>query len=160
MAAALPTRHSQRVAGARVEGDDMGLEENKAIVQRFLDEVVGRGDMDAAADLCAPDAVNHAAAPDRQHGVENIKAVLEFSRRAQPDQQWVEQHVVAEGDLVVVYGRRDGTWQAPSFRGFDTPSGTRVSVELAHMFRIRDGKIVEHWAVRDDLGMMQQLGAI
>jgi predicted ester cyclase len=138
----------------------LGIEENKAVVQRFLDEVVGRGDMAAAAELCAPDAVNHAAAPGRQQGVENIVAVLEFSRRAQPDQRWVEQTVVAEGDLVVVYGRRESTWQASSFRGVDTPSGKRVSVELAHMFRVRDGKIAEHWAVRDDLGMMQQLGVI
>jgi predicted ester cyclase len=138
----------------------MGLDENKAVVRRFLDEVVGRGDMDQAAELCADDAVNHAAAPDRQRGVENITAVLEFSRRAQPDQQWVEQTFVAEGDLVVVYGRRDGTWQASSFRGVETPSGKRVSVELAHMFRLRGGKIAEHWAVRDDLGMLQQLGVV
>jgi predicted ester cyclase len=33
-------------------------------------------------------------------------------------------------------------------------------VELAHMFRVTDGKISEHWAVRDDLGMMQQLGVL
>jgi predicted ester cyclase len=136
----------------------MGVEENKAIVRRFFDEVVGRGEFTVASDLCTADALNHAAAPDRQVGIENMKAVIEFSRRAQPDQHWVEQHIVAEDDLVVVYGRREGTWQAPSFRGVDTPSGLRVSVELAHMFRLRDGKIAEHWAVRDDLGMMQQLG--
>jgi predicted ester cyclase len=138
----------------------MGVEQNKAIVLRFLDEVVGGGDFDVAAELCTADALNHAAAPGRQQGIENLKAVIGFSRRAQPDQRWVEQHVVAEGDLVVVYGRRDGTWQAPSFRGIDTPSSGSVSVELAHMFRLRDGKIAEHWAVRDDLGMMQQLGVI
>jgi predicted ester cyclase len=104
--------------------------------------------------------VNHAAAPERQHGVDNIKAVLGFSLAAQPDQRWVEQHLVADGDLVVVYGRREGTWQAPGFRGVPTPSSGKVSVELAHMFRLRDAKIVEHWAVRDDLGMLQQLGAL
>jgi len=118
----------------------MGVDENKAIVQRFLDEVVGRGDMGAAAALCAPDVINHAAAPDRQQGAENIKTVLEFSRRAQPDQRWVERHFVAEADLVVVYGRRDGTWLASSFRGVNTPVGQGVSIELAHMFRLRDGK--------------------
>jgi predicted ester cyclase len=100
----------------------VGIEENKGIVRRFLDEVVGRGDMDVVNELCTADAVNHAAAPDRQQGIESIRAVIEFSRRAQPDQRWVEQHVVAEGDLVVVYGRRDGTWEASSFRGIDTPS--------------------------------------
>ncbi len=77
----------------------MGIEENKGIVRRFLDEVVSRGDMDVVNELCTTDAVNHAAAPDRQQGIENIRAVIEFSRRAQPDQRWVEQHVVAEGDL-------------------------------------------------------------
>lgn len=33
-------------------------------------------------------------------------------------------------------------------------------MELVHIFRVREGKIVEHWAVRDDLGLMKQLGAI
>lgn len=120
----------------------MGVDENKAVVRRFLDEVVGRGDTSAADELCTADVVNHAAAPDRQHGIENIKAVVTFSRNAQPDQQWVEH----DGDLVVAYGRREGTWQAPSFPGIDTPSSGRVSVELAHMFRLHDGKIAEHWA--------------
>jgi predicted SnoaL-like aldol condensation-catalyzing enzyme len=86
----------------------VGIEENKKIALRFLDEVAGRGNMDVVSELCTTDAVNHAAAPDRQHGIESIRAVVEFSRRAQPDQQWIEQHAVADGDLVVVYGRRDG----------------------------------------------------
>lgn len=138
----------------------MGVDENKAIVQRFLDEVVGQGNAGAADELCTVDMVNHAAAPDRQRGIENVKAVVAFSLGAQPDQRWVERHILGDGDLVVVYGRREGTWQAPSFRGVDTPSSGHVSVELAHMFRLRDGKIAEHWAVRDDLGMMQQLGVL
>jgi predicted ester cyclase len=138
----------------------MGVEENKAIVRRFLDEVVGGGDFDVLSELCTADAINHAAAPERQHGMENIRTVIEFTRRAQPDRRWVEQHTVAEGDLVVVYGRRDGTWSGSSLRGIETPSSGPVSVELAHMFRLRDGKIAEHWAVRDELGMMQQLGVI
>ncbi|HEV2758596.1 MAG TPA: ester cyclase [Acidimicrobiales bacterium] len=138
----------------------MGVEENKAVVERFFDELVGRGQVDLVDQVCDAAIVNHAAAPDRQRGIENLKAVLAFSLTAQPDQRWVERYVLADGDLVVAYGRRDGTWQAPSFRGIDTPSSGPVSVELAHMFRVRDSKIVEHWAVRDDLGMMQQLGVI
>lgn len=138
----------------------MDIERNKAAVLRLLDEVVGEGRMDLLDEICAADVVNHAAAPDRQHGIENLKEILEFTRRAQPDQRWSERHLVAEGDLVVAYGRREATWQAPSFRGLDTPQDVAITVELAHMWRLDDGKIVEHWAVRDDLGMMQQLGAI
>jgi predicted ester cyclase len=137
----------------------VAVEDNKEVVRRFFDEVVGSGDMTHAAELCTTDVINHAAAPGRRHGIENIARVVEFSRKAQPDQRWVEQHIVGDGDLVV-YGRREGTWQATSFRGIDTPSNIPVSVELAHMFRLHEGKIAEHWAVRDDLGMMQQLGVL
>jgi ketosteroid isomerase-like protein len=135
------------------------VEQNKAVVRRFLDEVGGRGAFDVASELCTEDCVNHAAVPLRQRGIQNIKAVVEFSRSAQPDQRWVERQIIGDGDLVVVHGRREGTWQADSFRGTDTPVNRPVSVELAHMFRLRDGKIAEQWTVRDDLGM-QQLGVI
>jgi len=60
----------------------MDIEQNKAVVRRFLDEVVGRGDVDIASELCTEDCVNHAAAPDRQRGIEDIKAVVEFTRSA------------------------------------------------------------------------------
>ncbi|MBA3430183.1 MAG: ester cyclase, partial [Actinobacteria bacterium] len=71
----------------------MDNEHNKAVVRRLFDEVVGRGNMELVAELCAADVINHAAAPNRQHGVENYRAVLESSRKAQPDQSWVEQRV-------------------------------------------------------------------
>jgi predicted ester cyclase len=40
------------------------------------------------------------------------------------------------------------------------PTGKRFSVEHVHWHRLADGKLVERWGVRDDLGMMQQLGVI
>lgn len=75
----------------------MDVEHNKKVVRRLLDEVVGRGDMELIPELCTAEVVNHAAAPGRQHGTENLRAVLEFSRTAQPDQSWVEQHIVGNG---------------------------------------------------------------
>ncbi len=68
--------------------------------------------------------------------------------------------LIAEGDLVVIHGIREATWQADAFRGLPTQKGRSVSVELVHIFRIHDGKIVEHWAVRDDLALMKQLSVI
>jgi predicted ester cyclase len=129
---------------------------NKEIVRRFF-EVGVLGEPDLFDDIVAPDFVNHAA-PQRQ-GLAGLKEVIAFSRNAQPDQRWTEQHVVAEGELVVVYGVREGTWSATEFRGIKTPAG-QVAVELAHMFRVVEGKITEHWAVRDDLGMIRQLGVL
>ena len=79
---------------------------------------------------------------------------------AQTDRRWTEQHYVAEGELVVVYGVREGTWRASAFRRGRHTEQRRCALELAHMFRVRDGLICEHWAVRDDLAMLQQLGAL
>jgi predicted ester cyclase len=135
------------------------LETNKKVVLRFLQEVFVDGNVALVDELFAPDVVNHAAAGNNR-GIEAIKRVVGFSRAAQPDQHWTWKAVVAEGDLVVVYGVREATWQAEKFRGLATPPGKHVAVELAHMFRVQDGRIAEHWAVRDDLGMMQQLGAV
>ena len=46
------------------------------------------------------------------------------------------------------------------FRGVATPDSKHFSVEHIHVYRISDRHIAEHWVVRDDLGMMQQIGAI
>lgn len=136
----------------------MGIEENKALVRRFMDAAAS-GEVEVFDEICAPDFANHAA-PHRRQDLQGLKDVIGFSRNTQPDQTWSQQHLIAEGDLVVLYGVRDGTWHASEFRGIPTPTGRRVSVELAHMFRVVDGRLTEHWAVRDDLGMMQQLGAL
>ena len=133
---------------------------NKAVVMRFLDEAVVAGNAAVIDEVCHPDVVNHAAAGPNKHGVDGIKKIVGFSKRAQPDQKWTWKAVLADGDLVVVYGVRETTWQGEQFRGLATPKGKHVAVELAHMFRLEDGKIVEHWAVRDDLGLMQQLGVV
>jgi predicted ester cyclase len=138
----------------------MSLEENKAIVRRFIYEGVIGGNLDIIDELCSPDLVNHAAVPEARHGVEGVKRVVRASRAAQPDQQWTKELMIAEGDLVVIHGIREATWQAESFRGIATPQGKRIAVELVHIFRLKQGKIVEHWAVRDDLGLMKQLGVI
>lgn len=138
----------------------MTAEENKAIVRRWFEEVIDQGRVEVVDEIVTPDSVNHAAAPGRPQGIEGAKQVVGFTKRTQPDQQWTSQRIIAEGDYVVVHGVREGTWQADSFRGVATPTGKRVAVELVHIFRLEDGKIAEHWAVRDDLGMMQQLGAL
>jgi predicted ester cyclase len=138
----------------------MSLEQNKAIVRRFIHEGVIGGNLAVIDELASPDCVNHSAVPEARHGTEGVKRVVAGSRAAMPDQRWTQEMMVAEGDLVVIHGVREATWQAESFRGIATPQGKRIAVELVHVFRIREGKIVEHWAVRDDLGLMKQLGVV
>lgn len=138
----------------------MSLEENKAVVRRFIHEGVVGGDLAVIDELCSPECINHSAVPEARLGTAGAKRVVAFSRAAMPDQRWTQEMLVAEGDLVVMHGIREATWQADAFRGLPTPKGKAVAVELVHIFRVRDGKIVEHWAVRDDLGLMKQLGVV
>jgi predicted ester cyclase len=71
----------------------------------------------------------------------------------------VEYFIVAENDLVVQFGLREHDWPGGPFRGFNAPAGTYVR-DTAFAYRLAAGRIAERWAIRDDLAMMLQLGAI
>jgi predicted ester cyclase len=80
--------------------------------------------------------------------------------RAGPDSQWTVSDLLADGDRVAARTTWSGTYQAPGFRGVTVPGPARFAVEHVHIYRISDGKMIEHWVVRDDLTMLRQLGAI
>jgi predicted ester cyclase len=66
--------------------------------------------------------------------------------------------MIAEGDMVACRVRASGTMQGEMF-GI-APTGKSFSAEHVHRHRVVDGKLVERWAVRDDLGTLIQLGII
>ncbi len=73
------------------------------------------------------------------------------------EQRWDIHDVVAEGDTVVVRCTHSGVHTG---HYFDLPpSGRRFFYKQMHMIRMRDGKAVEHWAVRDDASLIRQLTA-
>jgi|SRR5215217_954827 len=135
----------------------MTVEQNRELIRQF-DEAVATGDVDALEELCTQDMVNHALAADRPKGLEGTR---EFVRTGMPQFQadgWTESVLVAEGDHVVQFGVRAGTWRGGPFLGFDVDPGL-YSRDVAFCYRIQDGKIAERWAMRDDLTMLRQLGA-
>lgn len=134
-------------------------ERNRRIVERFIDGVL-EGRLDVIDELCDSDLINHAAAPQARDGIDGFKRVISFSRAAMPDQRWTDRVVIADDEYVVVRAVRESTWTAESFRGIPTPQGAKTSVEMVHIWRLANGKIVEHWAVRDDLGLMIQVGVV
>lgn len=75
-----------------------------------------------------------------------------------PDHRFGVEDAVADGDTVAVRGSCSGTHEG-EFLGIP-PTGERFAVQQVHWFRVADGKVAEHRAVRDDLGMVRQLGAI
>jgi len=68
------------------------------------------------------------------------------------------EELVAEGDIVAGRLTMSGTHEGPLMGTL--PTGRSVRTNHMHFVRFRDGKAVEHWGVRDDLGMMRQLGLI
>jgi len=103
--------------------------------------------------------VNHALAAGRPQGLEGTREFLRNARRETHGGRWISSVVVAEGDMVVQFGVRELHWPGGSFMGFEVPAGTATR-DVAFAYRLVDGRIAERWAIRDDLSMLRQLGAM
>jgi predicted ester cyclase len=133
-------------------------EENKSVVQKFYDQWnSGAIDFERLVDK---NVKNHQPDRDPETGRDRFRQAIDGVMGAVPDSKWTTLRLLAEGDMVVCHNTWSGSYGATMFRGIATPKGRRFSVEHIHVYRLSDGRIAEHWVVRDDLGMMQQIGAI
>jgi steroid delta-isomerase-like uncharacterized protein len=145
--------------GHRKEGKRMSAEESKATMRRYFLDAFEQGNIDLLDELLAPDYVNHTpATPDLPTGPEGVKGVVTMFRSAMPDLRVLIEDMIAEGDKVATRYTLEGTHEGELFGV--PPTGQRLSIESITVERVSDGKIREHWRVTDELGMMQQLGAI
>ena len=136
----------------------MNTADNKSVVERF-DALLGRDELDDLDDLCWPDMVNHSLAPSRPTGLAGTREFLREASSTFGTDGWHELVVVADGDYVVQFGARGGHWSGESFLGHKTAAGDYLR-DFACMYRVTGGRIAERWAVRDDLTMLRQLGAL
>src|SRR5919206_3569999 len=139
------------------EGANTVPGENKAIMRRLYEEIFNEGKLELADELVAPEMVNHTA-PGAPRGPVPVKGLVAMLRRAFPDHHIAIEDMVAEGDKVVMLNTYSGTHEG-EFMGI-APTGKRFVQRQVHVMRFADGKAVEHWGLRDDLGQMQQLGVI
>lgn len=134
---------------------------NKAVIERMLVSIADKG-FAAQADFFAPETINHGV-PVTRH---EIRVVLEDIAGTFPDALILPLHMVAEGDWVTLSCQLIGTHRGTGKHAFVhdgllagmPPTGRKIRVHHIHMFRLADELIVEHTAVRDDIGMMRQLG--
>ena len=133
-------------------------EANKATVQHLYEQLFNQGNLSVADEVIAPDFINHAAPPGSNRGPESMRQLITMLSTAFPDMHYTVEELVAEGDTVVTRVTMSGTHRGP-FQGMP-PTGRSVRQAQMHFIRFRDGKAVEHRAVRDDLGVMRQLGVI
>jgi len=142
----------------------MPLEDNKRLIHRLMNEGHNRQDAQAAAAFYADNAMNHR----RTVGRAGMQAVFETLYRVFPDFHYRILESTAEDDRVVCKVEMTGTHRGEpllreAFSGMlngVAPTGKSVKVLQFHSFCVREGLIAEHAAVRDDMGMVQQLGLV
>jgi predicted ester cyclase len=134
---------------------------NRAIFQQMQEATTTRG-ITAQADFFAERAFNHGMPVTR----DDVRAVLQDIADTFGDVRLDPLDVVADGDWVVVRSTFSGTHTGVGRHPYVhhgllagvAPTGRRMEVQHIHMFRFENGEIVEHWATRDDVEMMLQLG--
>ena len=135
----------------------MSVEENKAVVSRFVEEFWSQGNTAAADELMAADATIFL--PGRgQVSKESFKAFAMTLRDAFPDWYSTQEELIAEDDRVAERWTGRGTHQG-EFLGVP-PTGRQVAVPGFVFYRVTSGKIAEFRGLFDGLSMLQQLGAI
>jgi predicted ester cyclase len=130
---------------------------NEATYRRIIEEGFNQGNLAVADELVAAGAVEHqrGGAGD---GPEGVKRTISILRSAFPDFTITIDEVAVVGDKVWARQRGGGT-NLGSFAGFP-PSGRKAFTDVIDICRFEDGKMVEHWGVPDQLGMMMALGHI
>jgi predicted ester cyclase len=133
-------------------------ESNKALWKAFFREVWGRGNLDFADSVFDPNYVRHDLRPGSSlAGPEGQKKIASDFRTAFPDLTVTIDLLFGEAEMVVarwtMSGTHTGLW------GNVAPTGRRATFSGVNIVRFSKGKVVELWNHRDDLGLVQQIGA-
>lgn len=135
------------------------LEQNKMIDRRAIEEVWNGRNYDLVDELVASDFVGHASSPDQElHGPEAVKQFYMSLHSAFPDIRFTVDDQIAEGDRVVTRWTARATHRG-DFQGIPATGKPGVITGVT-IDRIAGGKLVECWTEMDDLGLLQQLGAL
>jgi predicted ester cyclase len=131
----------------------MSLEENKAIVRRFI-EAYNTHNLDLFDEFVAPDYVDHTNHVDR----EGLKQLFNMAFKAFPDWHETIEDIIAEGDKVWIRVKTTGT-HTGEWMGI-APTGKKITSEMVDIYRIVDGKHVEGRFIVDQLDFFKGLGVI
>jgi steroid delta-isomerase-like uncharacterized protein len=140
-----------------IEPSARPIEANKDLVRRFVREIFEDGNADAVDELVAEDFVPHTW-PSTGDGRGDLKRAIERVSKGLSDARFEIEDMIAEDGRVAV--RLTATArQTGEFMGMPS-QGKSYTIGEIHIFRIRDGKVSEHWHQFDSMGMMSQLGAL
>jgi steroid delta-isomerase-like uncharacterized protein len=129
------------------------LEENKVLVKSFIEEVFNGHNL-TAIDKYLTTILTNGSGKTSESFKESLTALFSSF----PDLHVNIEHIIAENNFVVVFLNFTGTHKG-EFQGFP-PTNKPVKIRSADLYRIENGKIVEHWDVIDQLDLLQQTGAL
>jgi predicted ester cyclase len=133
--------------------------------------IMASGDLSDFERIVHPHAVNREAKDEppaaSEMGPNGFYATALWLRAAFADLDFEIHDVIADGDLVAIRNTMSGRHHG-AMVGFENdevgtvfpPTGRTFASTQTHWFRLADGKVIEHWANRDDIGTAQQLGWI
>jgi predicted ester cyclase len=133
-------------------------EDLKAVARRILEEIIPNGDVAGLRAVMHPEVVNHQPPAGAPPGLDGMIQAMGWVKQGFSERRFEVHQVIAEGDTVVVHCTLHGRHTGP-FMGL-APTNQSVAFRQVHIVRFQDGKVAEHWVVRDDLGLGRQLGAI
>src|SRR5215204_3053991 len=136
------------------EERSMSVEENKALVRRFL-EAHAKGDLDTLEEMLAPDFVNHNLIPDQQPGREGYLGAFTEYQAAYSHTRYVIEKQIAEGDEVVTSFSASATHDRGEYMGL-APTGNEFKALLVLIHRIVGGKITDEWSQGSGLAELMQ----
>ena len=139
----------------------MSEAESRALFERYFDQVANKDHLDLADEIFATDYKHHDPAnpdPRPMIGPQAVKDHLTSLKGAFPDLIFDIDGIVAEGDDIVVRWTARGTNTGDYF-GMPA-TGKPIEITGMNTWVTRDGKAIEGWVNRDDMGLLQQLGVI
>ena len=131
--------------------------ENKKLIRRYYEEVFNEGRLNVLDEIARDDHVEHNPMPGQSQGLEGLRQRVTIVKAAF-DPRFTLEHVIAEGDKVVVMWSNRGTHRVEWFGV--PPTGRTVEIQGIDIHLIRDGRMAEHWDVVDMLSILFQIGAL
>ncbi len=132
---------------------------NKQVYRRFVEEVINKGNIDIIPELYDPEYVDHSAPPGAPHDgtiFEQVAQIPKMFRGAFPDVHFTIDSMVEEGDWVATRVTGRAQHLGRPFMGIP-PTGWRVVWSSHGVFRIKEGRIAEHYGAPDLPGLREQI---
>jgi len=130
-------------------------QKNKQFIKDFADKVFIRHELDGLEEFIRDDYIQHNT--DCAQGRDGFIEFFTTIFAAVPDFSYTVKQIIAEDDFVWMYSRTTGTHTGVPWLGVPA-DGSRLDFAVIDMFRLRDGKIAEHWDVADTYIFFKQLG--